>query len=61
LDKYEWAFFTDLTPGSFKETVKSIIENYPQSSRSAIKTFTGELNFEAEFKKVKEIIDDVPL
>lgn len=52
LDKYEWAFFTDGSLNSLKESIILIEEKLPHSGNAARHDFEQSLNFEAVFLPV---------
>lgn len=54
LEKYPWAFFTDCTPNSLKQSLEIIIRKYPALSSSAYNDFTEDLNFEKKFKEAEK-------
>jgi glycosyltransferase involved in cell wall biosynthesis len=56
LEKYDWAYFTDLSEESLKSCLTAIVNNYPTISAQAHEDFLKELNFESYFLPVlKEI------
>lgn len=52
LGKYAWVFFTDSSPESIMDCLRTIINNYDQLSRQAYSDFVNELNFELSFAEV---------
>jgi hypothetical protein len=58
LDRYNWAFGVDPEPGSIRERLAAIIDNYEYYSVCAHRTFVDALNFETCFEPVRKIIND---
>jgi glycosyltransferase involved in cell wall biosynthesis len=54
LEKYEWAFFTDVSADSLQNTIEKIIANYEYLSQKAHADFESHLNFETYFTPVIE-------
>ena len=52
LAKRTWAFFSDLTQESMIKNLDDIFENYNHISKSALKDFKEELNFESYFEPI---------
>ncbi len=56
LEKYDWAYFTDLSEESLKSCLTAIVNSYTVVSAQAHEDFLKELNFESYFLPVlKEI------
>ena len=58
LSKYEWAFATDLSEGSIKKCVNDILNKYDYYSQKAREDFNNDFNFEKDFKKITNFIEN---
>jgi glycosyltransferase involved in cell wall biosynthesis len=56
LGRYDWCFFTDLTPASLIEQISIIESNYEKFSQSARMSFEQELNFEFYYRHLSVIL-----
>lgn len=50
LEKWDWAYFTDLSAESLLEVIAEILKDYPHNSRAAHESFRQEFNFEKVFE-----------
>lgn len=55
-----WAFFTDLTPGSILKTLEKIISRYNDASKQASEDFKLKFNYETHFRLAMEYFNLVP-
>ncbi len=49
LEKWPWAYFTDLTADNLTAVLSAVLERYPERSRSAYDSFRTAFNFENVF------------
>ena len=57
LDKYEWAFATDLSEISLRNCIESIASNYEYFSKKAKADFENEFNYEKVFEPVRTFLN----
>jgi len=58
LDKYDWAFPTDITERSIELIIEEVKSNFNKFSDSAKRDFNNNLNFENQFEKVIQLLRD---
>lgn len=59
LERYPWAFFTDLSKASLILAIQSIFANYHVLSKKAYQDFKDHLHFEKVFKEIFNKIDTI--
>lgn len=50
LEKWDWAYFTDLSADSLLEVIAAVLRDYPHNSQAAHESFRQEFNFEKVFE-----------
>jgi hypothetical protein len=60
LGQYNWAFFTNTEPESYRQCLHRIISDYPSLSKQAFEDFKSKLCYEHNFEPVKKFLDGSP-